>query len=70
MAVPPGNADAFMNAATRVLAMAQPGSLLRQRARETALAADWGSVLRRFDSRLVRVAFSPAAERAAHVAPA
>lgn len=45
-------ADAFLHAATRALEAWAPDSALRQQARQAALQADWGRVLRRFEQQL------------------
>jgi glycosyltransferase involved in cell wall biosynthesis len=46
----------FGIAALRALEMAQPDSPLRRRARQAALALDWGTVLRGFERQLVLAA--------------
>jgi len=62
------DASAFIDAACRALAHAQPGATLRRRARQTALAAHWDEVLRRFEHRLADVALREPAGQARHVA--
>lgn len=52
----PGDIAGFETALGAALDQAAPGSVLRQRARETALAADWSAVLQRFESALRGVA--------------
>lgn len=59
-------ADAFLGAADRALQAAQPGSALRQQARQAALRADWGRVQRRFEQQLL--ALVPAPLHPAHAA--
>lgn len=58
--------DAFLGAADRALQAAQPGSALRQQARQAALRADWGRVQRRFEQQLL--ALVPAPLHPAHAA--
>lgn len=55
----------FGIAALRALPMARPGSPLRRHARQTALALDWGAVLRGFEQQLLLAA---AAGRRRHAA--
>lgn len=51
-----GAADAFLEAATRAVDAAAPGSLLRSAARQAAAQADWAGVLRRFEQQLTPLA--------------
>lgn len=52
----PGDAAGFDAALGAAVDQAAPGSVLRRRARETALAADWSAVLQRFEGALRGVA--------------
>jgi glycosyltransferase involved in cell wall biosynthesis len=60
--LPPGNAAAFMIATALMAVQASSLEPMRQAARTAAEAADWDSVLRRFEQRLLDTA--DAAERA------
>ncbi len=60
--------DAFIAAAERALDSAAPASMLRQRAREAALRADWDLQLRAFDQRLRAVVADSAGRRVQHAA--
>lgn len=60
---PPGDEAGFEHALQAALDEAAPGSRLRRRARETALAADWSAVLQRFEQRLCAVAERRAFDR-------
>ncbi|WP_164964183.1 glycosyltransferase [Rubrivivax sp. JA1026] len=67
---PPGDEAGFEAALARALAQARPGSALRRRARESAVAADWPLVLQRFEQVLCAVAERRGAGRLGDAAPA
>jgi glycosyltransferase involved in cell wall biosynthesis len=65
--VEPGDEAGFIGAVARAAALAEPGSLLRLRARDSALRARWDTVLRQFEARLAGLAVGEG--RARHAVP-